>query len=115
MSVADRVYRMGLYGWVSSAHEDMDANVGLHDGIAALEWTKKYVSRFGGDPDNITVGGQSAGAAMIAMMLVGNGGNGTLPFQKVGFLSPCCEDRYFSLTGKGISVIPCSHAAKERN
>ncbi|RMZ45496.1 carboxyl ester lipase [Aspergillus flavus] len=81
-------YRMGLYGWVSSAHEDMDANVGLHDGIAALEWTKKYISRFGGDPDNITVGGQSAGAGMIAMMLVGNGGNGTLPFQKAFLSSP---------------------------
>ncbi|KAB8224951.1 Alpha/Beta hydrolase protein [Aspergillus novoparasiticus] len=79
---------MGLYGWVSSAHEDMDANVGLHDGITALEWTKKYISRFGGDPDNITVGGQSAGAGMIAMMLVGNGGNGTLPFQKAFLSSP---------------------------
>ncbi|OGM45680.1 putative carboxyl ester lipase [Aspergillus bombycis] len=81
-------YRMGLYGWVSSAHEDMDANVGLYDVIAALEWTKKYISRFGGDPSNITVGGQSAGAGMIAMMLVGKGGNGTLPFQKAFLSSP---------------------------
>ncbi|KAE8330678.1 Alpha/Beta hydrolase protein [Aspergillus sergii] len=86
-------YRMGLYGWVSSAHEDMDANVGLHDGIAALEWTKKYISRFGGDPDNITVSGQSAGASMIAMMLVGNGGNGTLPFQKAFLSSPALMPR----------------------
>ncbi|GMG00692.1 unnamed protein product [Aspergillus oryzae var. brunneus] len=94
MYVANQVTRMGLYGWVSSAHEDMDANVGLHDGIAALEWTKKYISRFGGDPDNITVGGQSAGAGMIAMMLVGNGGNGTLPFQKVGFFHVAKIDNF---------------------
>ncbi|KNG83713.1 putative carboxyl ester lipase, zebrafish [Aspergillus nomiae NRRL 13137] len=93
MSIVDHIYRMGLYGWVSSAHEDMDANVGLHDGIAALEWTKKYISRFGGDPANITVGGQSAGAAMIAMMLVGNGGNGTLPFQKAFLSSPALMPR----------------------
>ncbi|KAE8381133.1 Alpha/Beta hydrolase protein [Aspergillus bertholletiae] len=84
---------MGVYGWVSSAHEEMDANVGLHDGIAALQWTKTYISRFGGDPGNIAVGGQSAGAAMIAMMLVGNGGNGTLPFQKAFLSSPALMPR----------------------
>ncbi|KAF7585559.1 hypothetical protein BBP40_010651 [Aspergillus hancockii] len=81
-------YRMGVYGWVSSANESMDANVGLHDGVAALQWTKKYIERFGGDPDNISAMGQSAGAAMIAMMLVANDGNGTLPFHKAFLSSP---------------------------
>jgi carboxylesterase type B len=61
----------------------MDANVGLHDGVAALQWTKDYISHFGGDKNNITAIGESAGGAMIALMLVANGGNGTLPFQKV--------------------------------
>jgi carboxylesterase type B len=61
----------------------MDANVGLHDGVAALQWTKDYISHFGGDTNNITAIGESAGGAMIALMLVSNGGNGTLPFQKV--------------------------------
>ena len=75
---------MGLYGWSSAEGEDMDSNVGLHDGVAALEWTKKYIERFGGDPDNITAMGQSAGATMVALMLVANGGQGELPFQKVG-------------------------------
>jgi carboxylesterase type B len=62
----------------------MDANVGLHDGIAALEWTKKYISKFGGDPDRITAFGQSAGAAMIQLMLTANNGQEELPFTKVG-------------------------------
>jgi carboxylesterase type B len=61
----------------------MDANVGLHDGVAALQWTKDYISHFGGDPSNIAAIGESAGGAMIALMLVANEGNGTLPFQKV--------------------------------
>ncbi|KAB8233433.1 Alpha/Beta hydrolase protein [Aspergillus alliaceus] len=87
-NVAEFDDRMGVYGWVSSSDEDMDANVGLHDSVAALEWTKKYISRFGGDPDSITAMGQSAGAAMISMMMVANGGNGTLPFQKVFLSSP---------------------------
>lgn len=74
---------MGIYGWTSAEDEDMDANIGLHDGVAALQWTKKYIARFGGDPDNITAIGESAGGAMIAMMLVAEGGEAELPFQKV--------------------------------
>ena len=61
----------------------MDANAGLHDGVAALEWTKKHISKFGGDPDRITAMGESAGATLINLMLVSNGGEGTLPFNKV--------------------------------
>ena len=81
---------MGLYGWAASPYEeDMDANIGVHDGKAALEWTKKYISRFGGDPDSITVFGQSAGASIITLMLTGDGGKGELPFSKV------CSSRLF--------------------
>ncbi|PGH18205.1 hypothetical protein AJ79_00543 [Helicocarpus griseus UAMH5409] len=82
-------YRLGLYGWSSSPfEEDMDANVGLHDSVAAVEWTKKYIERFGGDPDRITVIGQSAGAGIINMMLTSNGGIGKLPFSKAILSSP---------------------------
>jgi acetyl esterase/lipase len=61
----------------------MDANVGLHDSFTAVEWTKEYISKFGGDPDRITVIGQSAGAAIINMMLTAKGGRGKLPFSQV--------------------------------
>lgn len=61
----------------------MDANVGLHDAVTAVEWTNKYISRFGGDPRQITVIGESAGGAIINLMVTGNGGRGNLPFQKV--------------------------------
>lgn len=61
-------YRLNLFGFLAgedlaSAHEDPSAsNYGLWDQRAALEWTAKYISHFGGDPKNITVGGLSAGA-----------------------------------------------------
>lgn len=74
---------MGLFGWTTSLAEDMDANAGLHDGFAALEWTNKYISKFGGDPDKITAMGESAGATLINLMLLSNGGEGTLPFSQV--------------------------------
>ncbi|KAJ5104178.1 hypothetical protein N7532_004707 [Penicillium argentinense] len=86
-------YRMGIYGWTSSADEDMDANVGLHDGIAALEWTKQYIARFGGNPNDITVLGESAGAAMVELMLVAEEGMWPLPFQKAFISSPALLSR----------------------
>lgn len=61
----------------------MDPNVGLHDAFTAVEWTNKYIARFGGNPEQITVMGESAGGAIINLMLTGNGGKGYLPFQQV--------------------------------
>ena len=74
---------MGLFGWSSSPSEDMEVNVGLHDAMAALRWTQKYISKFGGDPERITALGQSAGAGMIDMFLVAKGGHESLPFNQV--------------------------------
>ena len=63
---------------------DMDANVGMHDCLAAAEWTSKYINRFGGDKKQVTVIGQSAGAGIIQLLTVLNGGRGKkLPFQQV--------------------------------
>jgi len=70
-------------GWTSVPDLDMDANVGLHDCVAAAEWTSRYIDRFGGDPGRVTVVGQSAGAGMIGLMTTLDGGRGELPFQQV--------------------------------
>jgi carboxylesterase type B len=61
----------------------VDPNVGLQDAVTAVEWTNKYIARFGGDPRQITVMGESAGGAIVNLMLTGNGGEGDLPFQQV--------------------------------
>ena len=70
-------------GWTSAPGLDMDANVGLHDCLAAAKWTSKYIEKFGGDPDRVTVMGQSAGAGIINLLATLNGGQGTLPFKQV--------------------------------
>jgi carboxylesterase type B len=72
----------------------MDANVGLHDGVAGLEWTRKYISRFGGDPDRITAFGESSGGALVNLMLTGDGGKGKLPFSQVSSYSPLTLRRF---------------------
>lgn len=66
-------YRLGPFGWLSlSQYGGVFAeatNLGLQDIITALQWVKVNIARFGGDPDNITVTGHSAGAfATLALL-----------------------------------------------
>lgn len=69
-------YRVGVFGFM--AHPALTAesplgssgNYGLLDQIAALQWIKANAARFGGDPSNVTVSGESAGAASVADLLI---------------------------------------------
>lgn len=68
-------YRLGMCGFL--AHPLLTAenggkgsgNYGLFDQLAALKWVKKNIAAFGGDPDNITVFGQSAGAGSVQSLI----------------------------------------------
>ncbi|KAK4041356.1 lipase 1 [Parachaetomium inaequale] len=75
-------YRLGVPGWTYMPGEDMTANLGMHDCLAAAKWTSKHIRCFGGDPDRVTVLGQSAGAGIIGLLTVLDGGKGKLPFQQ---------------------------------
>lgn len=69
-------YRLGPLGWL--AHPELSAeslagisgNYGLLDQMAALRWIRDNVARFGGNPDEVTVMGESAGALSIAYLMV---------------------------------------------
>ncbi len=68
-------YRMGVFGWFShpalgSGDPLQDSgNYGTLDVVRALEWTRQNIATFGGDPDNVTVFGESAGGFdTLAMM-----------------------------------------------
>jgi len=68
-------YRVGIFGFL--AHPALSAesphkssgNYGLLDQIAALEWVKDNIAAFGGDPQRVTVFGESAGAVSIAVLM----------------------------------------------
>ncbi len=70
-------YRLGIFGWF--AHEalranpeipaDESANFGTLDLIAALDWVGRDIAAYGGDPDNITIFGESAGGHNVASLL----------------------------------------------
>ena len=58
-------YRLGIFGYFS--HPDLShTNVGTLDQIMALEWIKDNIAAFGGDADNVTIFGESAGGESVA-------------------------------------------------
>ncbi|WP_433521401.1 carboxylesterase/lipase family protein [Nocardia pseudovaccinii] len=65
-------YRLGALGWLYLPNgvggKGPVANLGLLDKIAALEWLHDNIAAFGGDPDNITVSGESAGGQSIVAL-----------------------------------------------
>ena len=68
-------YRLGIFGFLAHpelSKENKDGtsgNYGTYDQVAALRWVYDNITEFGGDPDNITVMGQSAGAASIKCLV----------------------------------------------
>jgi para-nitrobenzyl esterase len=60
-------YRLGVDGFLLL--EDGTANLGLLDQIAALTWVQENISAFGGDPNNVTIFGESAGGMSVSMLL----------------------------------------------
>ncbi|XP_014249629.1 fatty acyl-CoA hydrolase precursor, medium chain-like [Cimex lectularius] len=63
-------YRLGPLGFLSLQNDDISGNMGLLDQLLALEWVNKHISSFCGDPDQVTIFGQSSGAAAVSLMIV---------------------------------------------
>ncbi|KAK3342036.1 Alpha/Beta hydrolase protein, partial [Lasiosphaeria hispida] len=87
-------YRLGLFGFPPRQPWmwDVASNAGLYDQRLALEWVRFNIRRFGGNPDEVTVIGESAGAGSIVSHLSSFGGiDGTSPFKKAIIQSPAIK------------------------
>ncbi|NXH45165.1 CEL lipase, partial [Dicaeum eximium] len=60
-------YRVGPLGFLSTGDQNLPGNYGLKDQHMAIAWVKRNIKAFGGDPDNITIFGESAGAASVSL------------------------------------------------
>ncbi|HXR45543.1 MAG TPA: carboxylesterase/lipase family protein [Pseudolysinimonas sp.] len=67
-------YRLGAFGFLdfagySTPDRPIDSNLGLRDIVAALQWVRDNIRAFGGDPDNVTLFGESAGANAVTTLM----------------------------------------------
>nr|XP_045582389.1 esterase E4-like isoform X1 [Procambarus clarkii]XP_045582390.1 esterase E4-like isoform X1 [Procambarus clarkii] len=63
-------YRLGALGFISTNDTTIPGNYGVLDQIAALQWVKFNIDQFGGDPNRVTLGGFSAGAASAHLFML---------------------------------------------
>lgn len=68
-------FRLGALGFLGDGR-DRPANLGLLDLLAALRWIQREIAVFGGDPELVTLAGQSAGGDAIAHLLISEGAEG---------------------------------------
>jgi para-nitrobenzyl esterase len=66
-------YRLGIFGFLShpalTAEQGASGNYGIMDQIAALRWVHDNIGKFGGDPNNVTIAGESAGSQDVSLLL----------------------------------------------
>ena len=68
-------YRLGILGYLAhpglsaESAQGISGNYGLMDQTLALEWVKRNIAGFGGNPDNVTVAGESAGALSVVLLM----------------------------------------------
>lgn len=60
-------FRLGVFGFLSSASAALPGNLGLWDQNLALKWVKDNIGAFGGDADRVTLSGQSSGSISVAL------------------------------------------------
>jgi para-nitrobenzyl esterase len=104
--VVNANYRLGVFGFLS--HPELTAesphkasgDYGLLDQVAALQWVRKNIAAFGGDPNRVTIGGESAGSLSVSALMAS-------PLSKDLFHQAIGESGAFfgSVGGRGMATL----------
>lgn len=63
-------YRLNSFGFLNTGDGTVHGNMGMKDQVLALQFVQKEISKFGGDPGNVVLWGESAGAAAVHFHLL---------------------------------------------
>ncbi|KAK0196593.1 Alpha/Beta hydrolase protein [Armillaria mellea] len=82
-------YRLGLFGFLAgeSVKANGTLNAGLLDQQFALQWVQNHIAKFGGDPDQVTIWGVSAGAGSVMQQVIANDGDTCPPLFRAAITS----------------------------
>ena len=86
-------YRLSALGWLSLDTDEVPGNAGLFDMIEGLRWVQKNIKYFGGDPNRVTIFGESAGAASVSALWLTPQARGSFKFilhNELGSIIFCC-------------------------
>ncbi|ROW04066.1 hypothetical protein VSDG_01168 [Cytospora chrysosperma] len=77
-------YRLGFFGFArnEALKSEGSENAALRDQRLAIEWVRDNIAHFGGDPEKITISGQSSGGLSVGMQMMAYGGSKPIPFQQ---------------------------------
>jgi cholinesterase len=91
-------YRLGPLGFLSMKNPSLKVpgNAGLKDQLLALKWIQRNIAKFGGDPQNVTIYGESAGAVSVHLHMLSDQSNGL--FHKAIMVSGSAFDKSWSIT-----------------
>uniref|UniRef100_A0A8C9URS1 Carboxylic ester hydrolase n=1 Tax=Spermophilus dauricus TaxID=99837 RepID=A0A8C9URS1_SPEDA len=85
-------YRLGIWGFLSTGDEHSPGNWGHLDQVAALHWIQDNIAKFGGDPNNVTIFGESAGGESVSVLV----------------LSPLAKNLFHgAISESGVALSPC--------
>ncbi|XP_048004505.1 esterase E4-like [Leguminivora glycinivorella] len=63
-------YRLGVHGFLCLGTNDAPGNAGMKDQVALLRWVRKNIKQFGGNPDDVTITGSSAGGSSVDLLML---------------------------------------------
>ncbi len=110
-------YRLGLMGFLAhpelndESTQGVSGNYGLLDQIAALEWVRDNIANFGGNPDNVTIFGESAGGQAVLNLLTAPAARGL--FHKAIAQSPSDSGRWLRLREESVGLRAAQVAGRE--
>ncbi|MGF6571437.1 para-nitrobenzyl esterase [Paraburkholderia sp. GAS333] len=101
-------YRLGALGYLAlpaldaeSSDRQSSGNYGDLDKISALKWVRQNIAAFGGDPDNVSIGGQSAGAGSVCWLLASPAAKGLFNRAIIESIGDCAIVSHDTATTRG--------------